>query len=246
MALTETVDRSVEQAWRLRPVRRTRVFYTAMAVVFLVTTFAGFAPTYFLKGLSDSPPLGPLLHVHGLVFTSWLILLLVQTTLVARHRVDWHRRLGVAGAALAAIMVPLGMMTGIVGARQGFAAGGSESLAFLIFPLGQMVMFGALMGAAIWKRRQPESHRRLILLATAVAVTPAISRLPLVPNAMIALLLSTLFVVAGIVHDWTGRRRLHPIYAWGGLAILASGPLRFALGQTAAWQSFARFLVERT
>ncbi|MQA29552.1 MAG: hypothetical protein GEU82_06900 [Luteitalea sp.] len=107
-----------------------------------------------------------------------------------------------------------------------------------------MVLFAAFAGAALWKRRQPEIHRRLILLSTAVVVTPAISRLPFVPNAIVALVLSTLFVAAGIVHDWRSRRRVHPIYIWGGLIILMSGPVRFALGQTGAWHAFARFLIE--
>jgi hypothetical protein len=225
-------------------VRNTRVFHTGMAVAFLVTTFAGFAPSYFLRGLSDRPPLSPLLHVHGMVFTSWLLLLFTQSALVAQHRVTWHRRLGIAGTILAAGMVPLGAMVSIEGARRGTAAGGLDSLVFLIFPLGQIVMFGALMGAAIWKRRQPEIHRRLVLLSTAVVITPAISRLPFVPNPMVSLALSALFVVAGMVHDWKSRGRVHPIYIWGALFILLSGPARFALGHTGAWQSFARFLVE--
>ena len=198
-----------------------------------MAAFAGFAPSYFLRGLSGRPPLSPLLHVHGLVFTSWLLLLLTQSALIARHRVNWHRRLGIGGAVLAAAMVPLGMMTGIVGARNGFTEGKPEALVFLIFPVGQTLMFGALMGAAIWKRRQPEIHRRLILLSTAVVITPAISRLPFVPNPMISLVLSALFVLAGMVHDWKMRGRVHPIYVWGGLAILLSGPVRFALGQRA-------------
>jgi hypothetical protein len=212
--------------------------------VVLVAAFAGFAPSYFLRGFSGSPPLSPLLHVHGVVFTSWLLLLLTQSALIARHRVNWHRRLGIGGAVLAAAMVPLGMMTGIVCARNGFTEGKPEALVFLIFPVGQTLMFGALMGAAIWKRRQPQIHRRLILLSTAVVITPAISRLPFVPNPMIWLVLSALFVIAGMAHDWRTRGRVHPIYVWGGLAILLPGPVRFALGQTGAWQSFARLLIE--
>ena len=234
----------IEEGEAFRKIRAgARIFHTGMAVAFLVTTFAGFAPTYFLRGLSDRPPLGLLLHVHGLVFTSWLLLLLTQTALVSRHRVAWHGRLGIAGTILATAMVPLGIMVGIDGARRGIAAGGPEPLAFLIFPLGQIVLFGALVGAAVWKRRQPEVHRRLMLLSTTVLVTPAISRLPFVPNPMISLVLSTLFVVAGMAHDWRTRGRVHSIYIWGALVILLSGPVRFALGQTGAWQSFARFLV---
>lgn len=229
---------------RLSTARSPRVFHTGMAVAFLVTTFAGFAPTYFLRGLSHRTPLGPLLHVHGLVFTAWLILLLVQTALVARHRVAWHRRLGIAGALIATAMVPLGVMAAIAGARRGFAAGSADSLTFLIFPVGQMIMFAACVVGAMTMRRKPEIHRRLIMLATVLVVTPAISRLPLVPNPMVAILLSALFVVAGIVHDWKSRGRVHPVYIWGGLVMLASGPVRFALGHTDAWQSVARFLIQ--
>jgi hypothetical protein len=223
----------------------TRVFHSAMAVAFLLTAFAGFAPTYFLRGVSQPhrEPLSPLLHVHGVVFTSWLVLLVVQTSLVARHRVDWHRRLGIFGAALAAAMVPLGVMVSIAAARRGLAVKGAEAVAFSIFPLGQMLLFGVFVGTALWNRRRPEIHRRFILLATAVLVTPAISRLPFVGNPVVALLLTALFVVAAMGHDWNTHRRVSPIYAWGVFVILASGPARFALGHTLAWQSFARWLV---
>jgi len=225
--------------------RETRVFHAAMAVAFLLTAIAGFAPTYFLRGVSQvhRGPLSPLLHVHGMVFTSWLVLLVVQTSLVARHRVDWHRRLGIFGAALAAAMVPLGVMVSIAGARHGLATKEPEALSFLIFPLGQMLLFGAFVGTALWNRRRTEIHRRFILLGTAVLVTPAISRLPFVKNPVVSLVLTALFVVAAMVHDWKTRRRVSPIYAWGVAVVLASGPARFALGHTGAWQSFARWLV---
>jgi hypothetical protein len=221
-----------------------RVFHTGMAVAFLATVFAGFAPTYFLRGLSDKPPLSPLLQVHGLVFTSWLFLLLAQTALVATHRVSWHRRLGIAGAMLAAVMVPLGIMTAVSGARHEIATGASAPLVFLIFPIGQMILFAAFIGAAVWKRRQPEIHRRLVLVSTALMVTPAISRLPFVPNPMVSLLLTAMFVVAGMVHDWRSRGRVHAVYILGAVVIVLSGPLRLALGHTSAWQAFARFLVQ--
>ena len=56
--------------------RRERLFYTGMAVAFMITVFAGFAPTYFLRPYFDARPLLPLLHLHGFVFTSWIVLFL--------------------------------------------------------------------------------------------------------------------------------------------------------------------------
>jgi hypothetical protein len=226
------------------PVRRDRIFHTGLAVAFLVTTIAGFGPTYFLKEIYHTPPLSPLLHVHGMVFTCWLLLLLAQSALVASRRVDVHRRLGIAGAVLAAAMIPLGVLVAIEAARRGAATPGLTPLSFMVFPIGAVVMFAGFIGAALWKRRKPEIHRRLIVLGTVSILTPAIARLPFTGhNPVLALVLSLLFVVAGMVHDWRTRRRVHPLYIWGGIIILLSGPGRSAIGQTAAWQAFAQMLV---
>ena len=229
----------------LSPSRHDRIFHTGIAVVFLITAVAGFAPTYFLKPFYPAPALTPLVHAHGLLFTAWLLLLLTQSALVAASRVDLHRRLGIAGAVLAAVMVPVGIMTAVASARRGFATPGLQPLVFLIFPFGSIVMFAGFIGAALWKRRQREIHRRLILLGTVSIMPPAIARLPIVGlQPRLALLLSLLFVLAAMIHDWKSRGRVHPLYIWGGLIILLSGPVRSGIGQTAAWQSFARFLVE--
>jgi hypothetical protein len=228
--------------------RRDRVFHTGLSVAFLLTAFVGFAPTYFLKTAFHTPVLSPLLHVHGLVNTAWLVLLVIQTSLISARRVKLHMTLGVAGALIAAVLVPVGLMTALAMARLGAVT--PARLGFLIFPLGQVLMFGGLVAAALWKRRQPALHKRLIVLATAVLLTPAISRLPFVAalpvaglRPVLALLLTAMFVAAAMLHDRRMGRRAHPIYVWGGIALLLSGPLRFGLGQTAAWQSIARALV---
>ena len=240
-----SVKANVASISPLSPARPGRIFHTGMALAFLITALAGFGPTYFLKGYYPSPPLSPVLHVHGLVFTAWLLLLVVQSGLVSAHRVDLHKRLGIAGAALAGIMVVVGIITAISTARRGQVSAGMEPLVFMIFPIGAVVMFAGFMGAALWKRRKPEIHRRLVLLSTVSIITPAIARLPIADhNPVRALLLSLIFVLVAMVHDWRTRGRVHPLYVWGGLIILLSGPLRSGIGHTAAWQSFAQFLIQ--
>ena len=44
--------------------RRERLFYTGMAVAVVITVFAGFARTYFLRPYFDARPLLPLLHLQ--------------------------------------------------------------------------------------------------------------------------------------------------------------------------------------
>jgi hypothetical protein len=39
-------------------------------------------------------------------------------------------------------------------------------------------------------------------------------------------------------------RRVHPVYLWGGLAMLAWMFLRAAIGKTEAWQPIGRWLID--
>ena len=225
------------------PARRDRLFHLLMGVAFLLTAIVGFGPTFFFKTFHPSRPLSPLLTVHGLVFTTWLVLLIVQSGLVRADRVDVHKRLGIFGAVLAGLVVALGLLASFDGVRRGTSADGLDALGFMVFPLGQTLLFAGFTGLGIWKRRQPELHRRFILLGTICMMTPAISRM-VDKRSVLAMFLTLSFVVVAMIHDWTTRRRVHSIYLWGGALLLISGPLRFALGSSAAWHTFARWLVK--
>src|SRR5262249_62147626 len=88
--------------------RRERIFFTGMAAVLLIIVFAGFSRTFYLRPFFHPEPLIPLLILHGILFSSWLALFVLQTTLVVTKRTRTHIRLGIAGMALAASMVGLG------------------------------------------------------------------------------------------------------------------------------------------
>jgi len=217
------------------------------------TVLVGFGPTYYYRFFSIQAPIatisgGPftfLLHLHGLLFTGWVVLFAVQTTLIARRRVKLHQRLGIGGAILAAAMVFIGTSTAITGARVGAGPPGVDPLAFLAIPLGDMVLFSIFVGSALILRRKKESHKRLMLLAYISILTAAVARwpgvLPLGPMAFYAF--TFLFLAAAIAYDLTTRRRVHRTYVWGGTLLLLSVPVRLVLSGTAAWRAFAEFLV---
>jgi hypothetical protein len=221
-------------------------FFTAMAVAIGITVLAGFARTYYLRAYFDTPPISPLLHVHGLVFSSWVALYAVQTSLVAADRVRLHRRLGVAGGILAVILVLVGATTAIVRVREGFSPpGGPPPQVFLVVPLVDMVLFGGLVAAALYWRRQMAVHKRLMLLGTVALLAAPIARLPfgfLRSGILAVFAVSDVFVVALVAYDLAMYRRIHRATAWGGLAVVASQPLRLMLGGTPAWLTFAGWL----
>ena len=239
-------NRSVAKHEVVRGRRRERLFYVGMSVAVAATVFAGFAPTYFLKSYFGSPPLTPLLHLHGIVFTSWIVLLLTQTTLVAANRTNLHRRLGLLGGGIAVMIVVVGTMTAIIRAKQGAAPpGGPPPLVFLAIPLFDMLVFSGLVAAGFYVRRRADVHKRLMLLATISILAAAIARLPFGilkagPPAFFGL--TDLFIVACIIYDLIARRRVHRATVWGGLIIFLSQPLRLMISGTSAWMAFATWL----
>src|SRR5687767_12669583 len=135
--------------------RAERIFYTAMSVAILITVFAGFSRTFFLRPYFQIQPLLSLLIAHGIIFSAWIALFVTQTTLVATRRTRIHMRLGIAGGVLASLMIVIGMYTAIVRAKGPSPIPDVNPLAFLTIPLGDMLLFGILVGAALYFRRRP-------------------------------------------------------------------------------------------
>ena len=223
-----------------------RIFYSAMAIACAVAVFIGFYPTYYLRPQFQLTSLPLYLHVHGFVFTTWILLFIAQTLLVAAHRVDVHRRLGWAIAGWAALVVVVGTAAGILSMRRNFAAGlEREAMGFLTTPLFSMAVFAGFVGAAIYYRRQAGTHKRLMLLATIGLLDAAIARwpTPLVATNLGGYSLNDSFIVAAIIYDVASRRRIHPVYIWGTLVIVIFQFLRDVIGATAAWHSIARAIL---
>jgi hypothetical protein len=216
-----------------------------MAIAAAVVVFVGFAPTYFLR--ASPTPLPTYLQVHGFFFTTWIALFIAQTSLVAARRTPVHRRLGWATAALAVVMVAVGTTAGIWSMRRQVDAGSAQQAqAFLTTPLFSMVAFAVLVGAAIRFRRDPQMHKRLMLLATISILDAAVARLPfeyLRASSWNYLPTTDVFLAAAILYDVVSRRTVHQAYIWGGLLLVIEQALRIPIGDTAAWQAIARSIL---
>jgi hypothetical protein len=224
-----------------------RQFYTGMAIVAAAVVIFGFSPTYFLRSSYQSTPLPTYLQIHGFLFTTWIALFIAQTSLVAARRTNVHRRLGWATAALAVVMVVVGTTAGILSMRRQVEAGNvDQALAFLTTPLFSMVVFATLVAAAIRLRRDPQTHKRLMLLATISILDAAVARLPfgfLRTSTWTFMAATDVLLIVAILYDVASRRRVHPAYLWGGLLIVVVQALRIPVGATDAWQTIARALI---
>lgn len=229
---------------------RRSAFFVWSAAALAVLIFAGFAPSFYLRPWLAAPPLpSTLVLVHGIAFSLWPVLFVLQTVLVASGRTPLHRTVGVAGTVLAAAMLVLGVVVTVQQMERALAFDlppGFPPIGF-IFALSMIgiVAFAGLVAAAVYYRRRPDTHKRLMLAATALISVAGIARLlpfaGLMPGAsstfLVGMLLADLFLVALVWHDFARLGKLHPATLWGAVVTVASQVAPFALGQMAAFNS---------
>lgn len=222
------------------------LFFSGMAAVALVAVLVGFARTYFLAGLFRAPLPNLLVHIHGAVFTSWIVLLVIQISLVTARRVDLHRRLGQLGFALAATMVVLGVMTATDELARHVANPGSDSLqdvrAFYAVPMTSMVVFPIFVYFGYRERFRPGVHKRSMLFATFSLLPAAFDRWPVFdpyPLPVVHLICFVPLVLIVIGYDWWSTGRVQRVTLWSSLFLIAAQQGSHLLGPTAAWQDFA-------
>jgi hypothetical protein len=228
-----------------------RRFYAGVAFGTALITFIGFAQTYYLKVLFRTPPLRQLLHIHGLVMTAWFVLFFVQVRLIAVHRKDLHRRLGVAGAVLAGLALVLGAAVALSQGHLHLIQNDpavDPPLVFLPVPLGVLLLFGIFVTAAILLRRRADYHKRLMVLACLSILLPSIDRLPFrfIEFAQQSTLfgINDLCVAICLVYDTFKGRRLHPVWVWGGALIVGLQILTLMLRHTPAWLRIAEWMLK--
>ena len=234
-----------------------RRFFTTMVIAMALFVFVGFAPSYFLKPLlgglvtgREVPPLTPLIHLHAAVGMAWMLFLVWQANLIRGRQHQRHMQNGLIGAGIALSVVIVGLTAAIDAAREGRHPPGWTSTAFLMMPLSTALLFGAFVLAALWWRRRPDFHKRLMLIGTTSVLLPAGARIAtywgqgvLPPGPPGGMLLTDIFLGALVGYDLNKLGRLHPATLWGGGILLLSQPARVLLSKTDAWNALAAQLI---
>jgi hypothetical protein len=232
--------------WRKCNFRYDNRFFAGMAVVCLAVIFIGFARTYYLAGVFKAPLPNLLVHIHGAVFSLWMLLFITQISLIAAHRTGLHRRLGMFGFGLACLMGLLGVLVATDRLARHAANPGTETIeevrAFYAIPLADMLMFSTFVYLGFHNRTDPAVHKRLMLFATFALLDAGFDRwsifdaypLPLVHAICFVPLVAVL-----LAYDWWSTGKLQRVTLWASGFLVAVQQLRHPLSHTAAWQAFA-------
>jgi hypothetical protein len=245
------------------PSRRYRVdrwFFIGAGVFVILVSVVGFGPSIIDQSKRNAPPT-PLVIAHGIISCAWLLLFIVQATLVATRRVAVHRRVGMVGPALAVVMIALGFFAVIEEVRRGHDLSGDLTRVFSgagfrwpnIAPLSSFLHFGVLVAAGLWYRHRPDIHKRLMLLAlTPLAAEPLshfsgylLGRWPDSQGVLTAIVLPTTLLLLSVsaIHDKVSQGRIHPVSVWVPLILIVDqAVLPAVLVSSTAGQQLADWL----
>lgn len=240
-----------------RPEARTDRFYVRMAVLCTTVAVLGFAPTYWIPLARGTLHVAPLTHVHALLFYGWILLFLWQTLLIADGKVVRHREMGVVGVALATgnCIVGLGMAINSIKHFETLGLA-DQAYAFSVVPVTGILLFAGVLIGALLNTAIPDTHKRLMLVATISLLQLGIGRWfayflappgpPAPPPVFVTIppgVLADLMIVAAMIHDRRATGRVHRMYWIGGSCVLAVQLLRLPLSTTNTWAHIARWLI---
>jgi hypothetical protein len=225
-------------------------FFAIAAAAVIIAVLIGFGPTFYLKPFFTNPPIArAVIYVHGFVMTAWVVLFAVQVYFISSKKIKLHQKLGLAGVGLAVLVFITGLMVAISAARYGSASAppAIPPLEFLIVPLGDMVVFAILFGAALYYRKNSPNHKRLMLLTMINFVPPAVARFPGGLTDSYGPLwffgVPTVLTILLIALDTWYNRKLNKVFLFAGIFLIAAMWIRLPLSSTGAWLSFAQWVV---
>lgn len=216
-----------------------------MSVLMLLTAFFGFARTYYLAGVFSAPLPSLIIHIHGAAFTCWILLLVTQTSLVAAHRTDIHRKLGIAGMLLGCLMLVLGPLAATDSLIRGAGPLGRDTKAFYLIPLTDILIFATMLFFAFRARRDPASHKRFIYVATTSLLIAAVARMPFAFSHRLhpqSEFLTWIFLLSLVGYDLWSTRKIHRVTLGASAFLIFVQLIRIPIGKTALWHSFATWV----
>lgn len=199
-----------------------KYFYFCMSLLIAAVVIYGFSHTVDQNLIHATPPRPWILWLHGAVFSGWLVFFIFQSSLVRIHRVKLHQLIGWFGAGLAVLIPVLGIATAIMLQRFNFIHFHAATVqvpptasnnTFFSIEIWDMIAFTVPFWLAVYWRKKPEYHRRLVLIATIALTSAAFGRFPMIPLQWCYAGVDAL-ILLGVGRDLIVNRRNHIVYRY--------------------------------
>ncbi|PKA84280.1 hypothetical protein ATE92_2461 [Ulvibacter sp. MAR_2010_11] len=229
--------------------RKRSAFFLIMGIVGLFSVLIGFTKTFFVPvsfGTFNAPAI---IYVHGILAFCWVFLYFTQAFLIRKNRYLTHKRLGIIGLiiaiGIAVTMIPAGKFQVEKELAMGF---GDSAISAILGVFISALMFLLLVFYGIYKRRVPQTHKRVMLLALLVLLWPAWFRFrhyfPSIPNPEIwfAVVLADSFIVISMFWDKIANGKIHPAFLYIGTFIIVEHIFEVLMFDSSNWRVIAKTL----
>ncbi len=231
----------------LNPRIADRRLFLAAAIAFPLIVLIGYFRSYYGSFLFDVPSVAnSLVHFHAGVMSAWVVYFTAQVALIRTRNVKVHMTMGLAGIALAVLVVIVGMATAYDAQLvRGAAPPGVNPHGFFILPLSDMFLFVVFFAGAIYYRKRPAEHKVLMLMTAVAFVPAALFRLPVVaPEYMLFWAFGTPALMAAAILGWHAWKhgKLNKVFAAAVALVCAAIPLRIVIMDSRPWLAFVGWL----
>jgi hypothetical protein len=221
-----------------------------MACLLASLVLLGFSRRYLFPVALGSFEAPAIVHVHGIISLAWMAFFILQCVLVATGRISQHRSMGLAGIAMGTLLIYTAAQVAILLLARELKEGGPSPREFSATLLSMVLLVACLFGTAIATVNKPEVHKRLMMLAILVTITPALARIVQMGSSSmsrlarndLASVASDALVLFVVLYDARQRGRLHPAYVWGGTLILVVQIAAFWVRPSHEWYAFTNWL----
>jgi len=220
---------------------RASFFYLGFGFYALAAVFFGFSTTYFVPMSRGSFVAPPIVHLHGALCLSWVVLVIAQAVLVRNNQTRLHRQIGRIAIPIALGILISGMGTALWATKRDLP-NNQLALTTMIGTLTSLSIFVAFVLFGIAMRRRPDWHKRLMILAAVTVLWPAFFRfrhlMPWVPrpDIWLALVLADLPIMIAAARDRLLYGRVHPVWAIFGTLLIAEQTIELLLFETGLWR----------
>ena len=224
-----------------------RGLFLVSAIGFPLIVLIGYFKSYYFSAFFDVPAVAnKLVHAHGIVMSLWVVYFVAQVALIRSKNIKLHMTMGMAGIALAALVVIVGLATAYDAQLvRGAAPPGANPHEFFILPVSDMVLFVIFFAGAIYYRKRPTEHKSLMLLTAINFLPAALFRLPLFPPDLTIVGtfgVPALMAVACLIWLTVRHRKLNKVFAAGVLLLIAAIPLRIVIAPSEIWHQFVALI----
>lgn len=220
--------------------------YPVLALLMAMIAYAGFAPSYFTPLAEGTLSKTTAVHFHAMIYVGWLALFAIQSSLPMMGKIKLHRRIGPYAVTYGIGVLIAGLFVTISRLQDWVSAGEVEKLGInVMLPLTDMIYFAILFSLAVYFRKKPDLHKRLMVLTGTMLVFPGAVRIEYLTSPMNLPLFYLVWlspILLAITHDACYRRKFYTVYALG-IVLLLTMPLRVPLFQTDAGQTLAGNIV---